>query len=48
MSKNLLKTTFLFTIVFSLLLAACGPAATEEPVMTEEPAMTDEPLEGVA
>ena len=34
MSKKLLKTILLFTLVFSLVLAACGPAATEEPAMT--------------
>jgi len=51
MSKNLLKTTFLFTLVFSLILTACGPQATPEPaepaapepVQTEEPMMTEEP-----
>jgi putative multiple sugar transport system substrate-binding protein len=31
-----------FIMVFGLLLAACGPAATEAPVTTEEPAATEE------
>lgn len=51
MSKNILKATFMFVIVFSMILTACAPqaAATEEPAapvapaMTEEPVMTEEP-----
>ena len=54
MSKNLLKVTFLFTIVFSLILSACGaqatptsepvaPAPTQAPAMTEAPAATEAP-----
>ena len=56
MSNKMLKTVFLFTIVFSLILSACGggqAAPTEEPAApapapTEEPAMpTAEPTEEV-
>jgi len=41
MSKKMLKILLALTVVFSFVLAACGPAATEEPM--EEP--VEEPAE---
>jgi len=41
MSKKMLKILLALTVVFSFVLAACGPAATEEPM--EEP--VEEPME---
>lgn len=39
MCKNILKVVFPIAIVFSLLLSACGPAATSVPEPTEVPTM---------
>ena len=39
MYKNIFKMAIPIAMVFSLLLAACGPAATTAPVVTEAPAV---------
>ena len=43
MSKKMLKIFIMLTVVFALVLAACGAPATEAPAMTEAP-MTEAPM----